>query len=119
MAKNIVKLIKEMQGANSAKLDLSGMGLKIFPEQLYELKDLEYLDISNNSLVTLPLEVGKLENLKYLDLRNNRIKYLPQFLNCLADLEMLCLDECLQSRIVDEDFKNINLIYGYPKVKIA
>lgn len=58
------------------KLNLSGLGLKEFPENLFEYTNLTKLVLSNNRIKVIPKEILKLKKLKVLDLANNEIKVL-------------------------------------------
>ena len=58
------------------KLNLSGLGLKEFPENLFEYINLTKLVLSNNRIKAIPKEILKLKKLNVLDLANNEIKVL-------------------------------------------
>ena len=58
------------------KLNLSGLGLKEFPENLFEYTNLTKLVLSNNKIKVIPQDILKLKKLKVLDLANNEISVL-------------------------------------------
>lgn len=73
------------------KLNLSGLGLKEFPENLFEYTNLTKLVLSDNRIKVIPKEVLKLKNLKVLDLANNEIKVLHSAVFKLPKLRALNL----------------------------
>lgn len=58
------------------KLNLSGLGLKEFPENVFDYPNLAKLVLSNNRIKIIPKEILKLKKLKVLDLANNEISVL-------------------------------------------
>ena len=58
------------------KLNLSGLGLTSFPENIFEYKNLTKLVLSGNRIKSIPKEILYLKKLKMLDLANNDIKVL-------------------------------------------
>lgn len=73
------------------KLNLSGLGLKQFPENLFEYTNLTKLVLSNNRIKVIPKEILKLKKLKSLDLANNEIKVLQSAVFKLPKLRTLNL----------------------------
>lgn len=73
------------------KLNLSGLGLKEFPENLFEYTNLTKLVLSNNRIRVIPKEILKLKKLKVLDLANNEIKVLHSAVFKLPKLRALNL----------------------------
>lgn len=71
------------------KLNLSGLGLKEFPENLFEYTNLTKLVLSNNQIKVIPKEILKLKKLKVLDLANNEIKVLHSAVFKLPKLRVL------------------------------
>ena len=71
------------------KLNLSGLGLKEFPENLFEYTNLTKLVLSNNRIKVIPKEILKLKKLKVLDLANNEIKVLHSAVFRLPKLRVL------------------------------
>lgn len=59
-----------------AKLNLSGRGLTVFPENVFDYPNLTKLVLSNNRIKVIPKEILKLKKLKVLDLANNEIAVL-------------------------------------------
>lgn len=58
------------------KLNLSGLGLTEFPENIFEYPNLTKLVLSNNRIKSIPKELLTLKKLKVLDLANNEIAIL-------------------------------------------
>jgi len=77
---------------NVFRLDLSNQELKRFPEQIYELYNLQVLILDENQISDINLVPDKLNNLSYLSLKNNKlIEFgIPQ--KCLYGLKELYLD---------------------------
>lgn len=96
------------------KLELRKQKFKIFPKEIYQFKNLQYLDLSKNNIKSIPdsievlsnlqylsfsknvlIEVspniGKLLNLKYLNLNQNDIEVIPVQIGNLEKLEVLDL----------------------------
>ena len=71
------------------KLNLSGLGLKEFPENLFEYTNLTKLVMSNNRIKVIPKEILMLRKLKVLDLANNEIKVLHSSVFKLPNLRTL------------------------------
>lgn len=71
------------------KLNLSGLGLKEFPENLFEFTNLTKLVLSNNRIKVIPKEILRLKKLKVLDLANNEIKVLHSAVFKLPMLRVL------------------------------
>ena len=55
------------------KINLSGHGLKEFPQNIFEYTNLTKLVLSNNQIKVIPKDILKLKRLKVLDLANNDI----------------------------------------------
>ena len=71
------------------KLNLSGLGLKEFPENLFEYTNLTKLVLSNNRIKVIPKEILRLRKLRVLDLANNEIKVLHGAVFKLSKLRAL------------------------------
>lgn len=69
--------------------DLSGQGLKEFPEELLAVEGLVYLNLSSNQISHLPDSISNLSKLRYLDLSFNNIKQLPYSITTLNKLKVL------------------------------
>jgi len=75
-----------------SKIDLSGKGLKSFPTELYQFKNLKKLNLSNNSICTIPKEINRIKSLQNLDLSNNKIKNLYANIFELRKLKTLIIN---------------------------
>ena len=71
------------------KLNLSGLGLKEFPKNLFEYTNLSKLVLSNNRIKMIPKEILMLKKLKVLDLANNEISTLQSSVFKLPKLRTL------------------------------
>jgi hypothetical protein len=71
------------------KLNFSGRGLTVFPENIYDYPNLTKLILSNNKITTIPKEILNLKKLKVLDLANNEIKVLHSAVFQLPKLKTL------------------------------
>ena len=75
----------------AVELDLSGLGLRVLPNALIQLTELQSLNLSNNRLTSLPNSFGRLTQLQWLDLHNNMLTALPHLLGRLTQLQTLDL----------------------------
>ncbi|HSH67017.1 MAG TPA: leucine-rich repeat domain-containing protein [Bacteroidia bacterium] len=58
------------------KLELRKKGLKTFPKEILQFKNLQYLDLSKNKITEIPEDIGKLKSLQYFSIaRNNLIEF--------------------------------------------
>lgn len=73
------------------KLNLSGLNLEEFPENIFEYPNLTKLVLSNNKIKTIPKEIVTLKKLKVLDLANNEISVLQSSVFKLPKLSTLNL----------------------------
>jgi predicted nucleotide-binding protein len=71
------------------KLNLSGLGLKEFPENVFDYTNLTKLVLSNNRIKVIPKDILKLKKLKVLDLANNDISTLHSSVFRLPKLRTL------------------------------
>ena len=71
------------------RLNLRGQKLKIFPENVLKLKNLQELDLSKNKLTSLPEKIGLLTNLQILNVSVNQIETLPDSIGMLIHLERI------------------------------
>ena len=80
---NLLDIIRKAKAEKATSLDLSQKELRILPQELFELEDLEELILDRNMLVELPDDICKLKKLKKLsvsendlmELRNHRRTY--------------------------------------------
>lgn len=81
--------IKGKTNKQVTKLNLSGRGLKEFPENVFEYTNLTKLVLSNNRIKVIPKEILRLKKLKVLDLANNDITVLQSAVFKLPKLRTL------------------------------
>ncbi|CAM9127694.1 unnamed protein product [Discosporangium mesarthrocarpum] len=74
------------------ELDISGNGLGILPDTVFELTALERLNISGNNLMVLPPGISALAELRSLRMSDNFFTHLPEELLQLKRLEELHVD---------------------------
>jgi Leucine-rich repeat (LRR) protein len=72
-------------------LDLSNMGLKNIPYEVFYLENIRTLNLENNHINFVPHYIGILKNLKELNLRSNNISTIPEEIFSLEYLAVLDL----------------------------
>ncbi|GAX75982.1 hypothetical protein CEUSTIGMA_g3425.t1 [Chlamydomonas eustigma] len=72
-ASNPLQLV-QLHNTTLTSLDLSDLGLSIFPTQLSRLTGLTALNLSKNDITTLPEELGLMTNLKALNTSSNPLR---------------------------------------------
>ncbi|XP_037996311.1 leucine-rich repeat-containing protein 18 [Motacilla alba alba] len=87
VAKNSVRVLFN----GRRRLELSKMGIAVFPKCLLELADVEEIDLSRNMLRKIPNIIEKFQNLMWLDLHSNQIDELPAAIGTLRNLTYLNL----------------------------
>ncbi|TND01824.1 MAG: hypothetical protein FD123_4200 [Bacteroidetes bacterium] len=75
------------------KLVLRKQKLKMFPKEILQFTNLQYLDLSKNDLKELPDSIGVLKNLQVLHLSKNEIEYLPKEIGELVNLKILDVNQ--------------------------
>lgn len=73
------------------EVHLDGAGLKEFPDEILQFRNLEILDLSRCSIWEIPDKVGSFENLKELLLYGNPVRKLPDSILELDHLQVLGL----------------------------
>ena len=109
LSKKKLKLVPEeiKKLPNLQWLKLSKNNLKDIPSWIGDLVNLQYLDLSNNNLVELPSSIGKLENVYYLGLNQNLIENLPHEMGQMKNLQVLEMwDNELEA--IPEEMKNLH-----------
>lgn len=76
---------------NVYRLDLSGQKLKVLPEELFRLKNLNALDLAGNKLKELPERLGELAHLQELRASRNKLTDVPKGLCKLVHLKRMDL----------------------------
>lgn len=71
------------------RLNLSNMGITIFPKCLLKLTNVDELDLSRNLIQKLPDNIGNFSSLRWLDLHSNRLESVPESIGCLVGLTHL------------------------------
>lgn len=85
--------IRRARRNNAKSLDLSRRGLRTWPVELFNLRQLESLDLSGNELSSADPNLTQLEALEELDLSGNKLESLPSHLVAtLRSLRSLVLD---------------------------
>lgn len=86
---NILDVIAKAKAEKAKKLDLSDLHLRLLPQELFALEDLEELVLDQNLLVELPESIGRLKNLKSLSVSENDLMEIPESIAELSLLENL------------------------------
>ena len=79
---NILDVIAKAKAEKAKKLDLSDLHLRLLPQELFALEDLEELVLDQNLLVELPESIGRLKNLKSLSVSENDLMEIPE--SCIS-----------------------------------
>lgn len=78
--------IEAVKRNNSTELDLSGLGMAKFPEEIFELISLTKLDVGSNQLTEIPENIGDLTSLVWLRLSRNELTTIPESIGELTNL---------------------------------
>lgn len=91
---NVNRLIAECKHREIICLDLSRCGIRTLPDELLDLRHLEYLYLEGNRISQLPENFFEcFSNLKWLDLRRNCLTSIPSFfLGGMTELRSLLLE---------------------------
>jgi len=84
----VIERIHKAKGPGG-RLDLTGVGLREVPSEVWTLTDLADLQLSNNKLTSLPEGLGSLKNLERLGVAGNRLRRLPESIGNCVKLEGL------------------------------
>ena len=76
-AEEVLSRIDRAALEEASELDLSGLGLRSLPPQVWNLTNLTFLNLEHNELTALPSEIGYLTNLTGLVLADNQLIGLP------------------------------------------
>jgi len=74
------------------KLELRKKKLKVFPPEIFQFKNLQYLDISKNNLTEIPDSIELLTQLQYLDISKNKLQVFSAKIGKLENLFYLNLN---------------------------
>ncbi len=75
------------------KLDLSGQNLAAIPQEVFQMKRLQFLDLSKNKIAEIPDEIQNLSQLQELDVSDNQLNKVSAKIDELAFLQKLDLAE--------------------------
>ena len=84
----VIERIHKAKGPGG-RLDLTGVGLREVPSEVWTLTDLADLQLSNNKLTSLSEGLGNLKHLERLGLAGNRLRSLPESVGNCVKLEGL------------------------------
>lgn len=100
-------------------MDLSGQGLKEFPEEVFKFENLEKLDIRKNELTAIEIPDGVLPNLVWLNAAENKISRVEVAENGATNLKDLYLNfNALTSFPELSDKHRLNILdIRYNKIK--
>jgi small GTP-binding protein len=83
--------IQQAADSKAPSIDLSGLGLRVVPETVGQLANLQSLDLHNNQITVIPEALRHLAKLQDLYLYINQITIIPEALGHLAKLQRLSL----------------------------
>ncbi len=89
-----LRRIEEARNTRSTVLDLSGLGLRSLPPELFELTYLTRLYLGNNALTDLPAELAELSSLTTLNLSGIPFGMVPAAVADLENLTALDIRNC-------------------------
>ena len=101
------QLIERIRG--DLQLDLSGLGLKAWPAELFNIPILMALDISDNPLTEIPPGIARFINLQQLRCRNTLIRRIPDELFGLHQLMYLDLGDT-DIRVVPSELSSLGML---------
>lgn len=101
-----------LQFKNLQYLDLSKNKITELPQEIGQLKDLQKLVLSKNHLTSLPKEIGQLKNLRELNINQNDIEYLPAEIGKLENLVYIDMWSNNLNRMPEEieDLKKLRVL---------
>lgn len=73
------------------KLDLSGQNLAAIPQEIFQMKSLQFLDLSKNKIAEISDEIQNLSQLQELNLSDNQLNKVSAKIDELAFLQKLNL----------------------------
>jgi Leucine-rich repeat (LRR) protein len=79
---------EEARESGGEHLDLSGLGLKLVPEEVWSLTRLETIDLSRNQLRTVPVRLRELPHVQRIYLTGNPLEHLPDVPGLIIDGEI-------------------------------
>jgi leucine-rich repeat protein SHOC2 len=91
---------------NLQVLNLSSNLIKIIPNNIGDLVNLQELYLDRNHISEIPEEIGKLCKLRKVILSNNKIKYLPNSFYNLENLEILNIS-CNHLGLLSDDISKL------------
>ena len=71
------------------KLRLKRKKIKTIPNEIWNMKNLQFLDLSRNQIDSIPPQIKNLKNLQILILSKNKIKNLPEEFYQLKNLKVI------------------------------
>jgi Leucine-rich repeat (LRR) protein len=71
------------------KLVLRKEKFTVFPIELWQFPNLQYLDLSKNEIRDIPDSINAFQNLQVLHLSRNNIEYMPRTIGDLSNLRIL------------------------------
>ena len=82
---------KIRKGKEKGRVNISRLGLKSFPKELFEITNLQELFAGGNQLVDLPEEFSQLQELKVLNIQRCQFTFIPKVIFELKNLKSLDL----------------------------
>jgi Leucine-rich repeat (LRR) protein len=75
------------QAAKTGKLEMSSLGLPVFPKDVIQIPNLRFLALGDNQIKTIPKEIGLMTALTQLRLVGNQLTSLPAEIGSLTNLQ--------------------------------
>lgn len=91
LQKQDAKIDPTIQKGELTGLDMSGVRIRRFPEELLRFCFIAELRLADNFITELPREIASMRTLMYLDLSNNQLQMLPGELGKLTCLREILL----------------------------
>ena len=92
-------------------LSLEGQGLKAVPEEIFALRNLQYLSLANNQIAAIQPGVRNFENLQYLLVNDNQLTALPDEVTLLTNLVSMNADNNRIQQLPQDLSKLGQLVY--------
>lgn len=86
-----LKNLSDSEKRQITEINLHDLGLTKFPDEIFELINIQRIFISKNAIEEIPSKIKLLKNLSYINLGDNKLSKLPSEIKDLSSLEFLHL----------------------------
>lgn len=73
--RNLKKAVKHKDQVEA--IFLTSKDLEVFPEEIFEMKNLKIINLTNNAISSIPEGISELKHLEKLDMMKNNLNELP------------------------------------------